>query len=56
VSDQGRRDNFHLRGKAVNKRTGLAFRGRIGWTLTLARGVYRYGSDRTGLKRTLRVR
>jgi hypothetical protein len=56
VNDQGKRDNFHLRGRAVNKRTGLAFRGRVGWGLSLARGVYRYGSDRTGLKRTLRVR
>jgi len=30
VEDHGKRDNFHLRGKTVNKRTGLAFRGRIG--------------------------
>ena len=56
VNDQGKRDNFHVRGKAVNKRTGLAFRGRVGWGLTLAPGVYRYGSDRAGLKGRLRVR
>jgi plastocyanin len=56
VDDHGKRDNFHLRGKTVNKRTGLAFRGRVGWGVTLARGTYSYGSDRTGLKRKLRVR
>jgi len=56
VDDRGKRDNFHLRGKTVNKRTGLAFRGRVGWGVTLARGTYSYGSDRTGLKRKLRVR
>jgi plastocyanin len=56
VEDHGKRDNFHLRGKTVNKRTGLAFRGRVGWGVTLARGTYSYGSDRTGLKRKLRVR
>ena len=56
VDDHGKRDNFHLRGKTVNKRTGLAFRGRVGWGLTLAPGTYSYGSDRTGLKRKLRVR
>jgi hypothetical protein len=55
VVDRGKRDNFHLRGKAVNRRTGLAFRGRVGWGVTLSRGSYSYGSDRTGLKRTLRV-
>jgi hypothetical protein len=56
VDDHGKRDNFHLRGKTVNKRTGLAFRGRVGWGVTLARGTYSYGSDRKGLTRKLRVR
>jgi copper binding plastocyanin/azurin family protein len=55
VNDRGKRDNFHLRGKALNKWTAPAFRGRVGWALTLVRGKYSYGSDRTGLKRTLRV-
>ena len=40
----------------MNKRTGLAFRGRVGWGVTLSRGTYSYGSDRTGLNRKLRVR
>jgi hypothetical protein len=56
VEDHGKRDNFHLHGRTVNKRTGLAFRGRVGWGVTLARGAYSYGSDRTGLTRKLRVR
>jgi hypothetical protein len=56
VDDRGTKDNFHLRGRTVNKRTGLAFRGRVGWGVTLKHGTYSYGSDRTGLKRTLRVR
>jgi hypothetical protein len=56
VDDHGKRDNFHLRGKTVNKRTGLTFRGRVGWGVTLAHGTYSYGSDRTGLTRKLRVR
>jgi len=56
VDDRGKKDNFHLRGRSVNKRTGLAFRGRVGWAVTLRRGTYSYGSDRTGLKRALRVR
>ena len=56
VDDRGKKDNFHLRGKRVNKRTGLAFRGRVDWGVTLQRGTYSYGSDRTGLERRLRVR
>jgi hypothetical protein len=56
VDDRGKRDNFHLRGKTVNKRTGLAFRGHVGWGVTLGRGTYAYGSDRTGLTHKLRVR
>ena len=31
VDERGKRDNFHLRGRTVNKRTGLAFRGRVVW-------------------------
>ena len=31
-------------------------RGPFGWGVTLKRGTYSFGSDRTGLKRTLRVR
>jgi plastocyanin len=56
VSDQSAKANFHLHGKGVDRRTGLAFRGKKSWVVSLARGSYRFGSDRTGLKQLLRVR
>jgi hypothetical protein len=56
VNDRTARDNFHLTGPGVNRRTGVAFRGRARWTLTLRRGTYRFRSDATaGLRGTLRV-
>jgi plastocyanin len=45
VSDRSRVDNFHLSGHGVNKKTGVAFRGRVTWKLTLAPGLYTYRSD-----------
>ena len=45
VNDRTRTDNFHLTGPAVNKKTGVAFRGRVVWNLTLEPGVYNYRSD-----------
>jgi hypothetical protein len=56
VTDRSKTANFHLAGKGVNKRTGMRFRGSAAWRLRLARGTYRYGSDRHPLTRTLRVR
>jgi plastocyanin len=56
VSDRSARDNFHLRGRGVDRRTGMAFRGSAVWTLKLVRGTYVYGSDRIGANRRLRVR
>lgn len=56
VSDRSARDNFHLRGPRVDRRTGMAFRGSTMWSLKLVRGTYVYGSDRVGTKRRLRVR
>jgi plastocyanin len=55
VADRSRRANFHLVGRGLNKRTGRAFRGSVTWRVTLARGMYRYGSDPAVTKR-LRVR
>lgn len=56
VNDRTAAHNFHLTGRGVNRRTGVAFRGRSRWTLTLRRGVYRYRSDaRPALAGTLRV-
>jgi hypothetical protein len=56
VTDRSRGANFHLLGRGVNKRTGMRFRGSTVWRVRLARGAYRYGSDRVGLKKRLRVR
>ena len=46
VSDRSKADNFHLTGPGVNRKTGIAFRGRVTWKLTLSPGTYRYRSDR----------
>ena len=45
VNDRTRSDNFHLTGPGVNKKTGVAFRGRKTWKLTLQGGRYVYRSD-----------
>jgi hypothetical protein len=51
VNDRSRTDNFHLTGPEVNKKTGVAFRGRLTWKLTLTGGRYVYRSDK---RKTLR--
>ena len=46
VRDRTRRDNFHLTGPGVNRRTGVASTGTVRWTLRLRSGsTYRYRSD-----------
>jgi hypothetical protein len=56
VNDRTRTDNFHLTGPGVNKRTGVVFRGRVVWRLTLELGVYMYRSDaHKKLRGTLKV-
>ncbi len=46
VNDRSRRDNFHLAGPGVNQKTGVAFRGRVTWNVTLQPGIYSYRSDK----------
>src|SRR6266550_2100247 len=46
VNDRSRGDNFHLTGPGVNKKTGVAFRGRVTWNVTLQPGIYSYHSDK----------
>ena len=46
VNDRSRVDNFHLTGAGVNRKTGVAFRGRVTWKLTLQAGRYAYRSDK----------
>jgi len=47
VKDASKRDNFHLVGKGVNVKTGVAFTGKKTWTIRLAKGTYSYRSDAT---------
>ena len=45
VRDRSSSHNFHLTGRAVNKRTSVAFRGTVTWTVRLRRGTYRFVCD-----------
>jgi hypothetical protein len=46
VNDRSSTDNFHLTGPGVNKKTGIAFRGRVTWNVSLQPGSYTYRSDK----------
>jgi len=56
VSDRSTTANFHLSGPGVNARTGMRYRGSATLRVQLSKGTYRYGSDRAGLTKRLRVR
>jgi plastocyanin len=57
IRDLTAKDNFHLTGPGVNKKTGVAFKGTAKWTVTLKAGTYTYRSDaHKGLKGTLKVK
>lgn len=46
VRDRSVKDNFHLAGPGVNKRTTARFRGTVTWTVTFRKGrTYRFVSD-----------
>src|SRR5262245_17260804 len=45
VRDLSAKDNFHLTGPGVNKKTGVAFKGSVTWSLMLKKGAYAYRSD-----------
>lgn len=45
VTDASRTDNFHLRGKGVDRRTGLAARVTVRWKMRFTPGRYSYRSD-----------
>jgi len=56
VRDRSKVQNFHLRGKGVNVKTGVAFTGAKTWKIRLAKGRYRYWSDaHPSIKGSLRV-
>jgi hypothetical protein len=57
VRDRSKTDDFRLRGKGVNVATGVAFTGSKKWRIRLAKGTYRYFSDRhPALRGAIKVR
>ena len=56
IRDRSKKDNLHLTGPGVNKKTGIAFTGTVKWTVTLKPGTYTFRSDaHKALKGTLKV-
>jgi hypothetical protein len=56
VNDKSNIHDFHLMGPGVNKKTGVAFMGKVSWSLSLKKGSYTYRSDaHTRLHGTLKV-
>ena len=56
VSDRSTKQNFHLKGPGVDRKTGVKQAGRITWTVRLRVGRYTYSSDSNPkLKGTFRV-
>jgi plastocyanin len=56
VRDATATDNLHFQGPGVNRKTGVAFKGTVKWTVALNAGTYRLWSDtHKTLKRTLTV-
>jgi hypothetical protein len=56
VRDATKKDNFHLTGPGVNKKTGVKFRGAVTWTLKLKAGKHTVRSDaHKKLRRTFMV-
>lgn len=57
VSDRSTLDNFHLTGPGINRKSGVAAKGTVRWTLRLKRGAYVYRSDaHATLRRSFVVR
>jgi hypothetical protein len=45
IHDLSKADNLHLKGPGVDRKTGVAFRGTVTWTVSLKAGTYRVWSD-----------
>jgi hypothetical protein len=45
VRDSSSRENVHLRGAGVDRKTGVAFTGAVSWHVALRAGTYRVWSD-----------
>jgi plastocyanin len=46
IVDRSKIDGFLLHGPGVSKKTGVAFTGKVTWTVTLQAGTYVYGSEK----------
>jgi hypothetical protein len=56
INDRTAKDNFHLSGPGINRKTGVVFQGRVVWSVTLAKGTYVFRSDaHARLRGTLKV-
>jgi plastocyanin len=58
VEDKASTHNFHLIGKGLNKKTGVAFNGDQTWTITLKPGKVTYQCDphaASGMKGSFKV-
>jgi plastocyanin len=56
VRDASATDDLHLKGTGVDRKTGVAFKGTVHWTVTLKRGKVRVFSDaHPTLTRTITV-
>ncbi len=56
VHDLSAADNLHLKGPGVDRKTGVAFRGTVKWTVNLKAGTYHASSDaHKTLTRTVKV-
>jgi hypothetical protein len=57
VNDASAKDNFHLKGPGVSKKTSVAKRSKATWKVTLRKGKYTYFSDaHKTLKRSFSVK
>ena len=57
VKDASTKDNFHLKGPGVSRKTSVPKRGHTAWTVRLRAGKYTYFSDaHRKLKRSFRVK
>jgi hypothetical protein len=57
VNDASAKDNFHLKGPGVSKKTSVPKRGKATWKVTLRKGKYTYFSDaHRKLKRSFSVK
>ena len=56
VTDSTRKDNFHLLGPGISKKTAVRGKGTFSWKLTFRPGLFTYRSDaHKKLKRTFKV-